>query len=71
MAQKSLDLIERSRRILAMIHPSTVRGVAYRRIDMATWERKPKDQEPTARQESLAGSWAGGGPNDSIPFGAP
>ncbi|HEV7910053.1 MAG TPA: hypothetical protein VGP28_02990 [Methylocella sp.] len=29
MAQKSIDLIEHSRRILAEIHPSTVRGVAY------------------------------------------
>lgn len=29
MAQKSLDLIEHSRRILADIHPTTVRGVAY------------------------------------------
>src|ERR1700730_4504253 len=29
MAQKSIDLIEHSRRILAAIHPSTVRGVAY------------------------------------------
>jgi hypothetical protein len=29
MAQKSLDLIEHSRRILAAIHPTTVRGVAY------------------------------------------
>jgi hypothetical protein len=29
MAQKSLDLIEHCRRILAEIHPTTVRGVAY------------------------------------------
>lgn len=29
MAQKSLDLIEHSRNILAEIHPTTVRGVAY------------------------------------------
>jgi hypothetical protein len=29
MAQKSLDLIEHSRRILAEIHPTTVRSVAY------------------------------------------
>ena len=29
MAQKSLDLIEHSRCILAAIHPTTVRGVAY------------------------------------------
>src|ERR1700730_7863043 len=29
MAQKSIDLIGQSRRILAAIHPSTVRGVAY------------------------------------------
>jgi hypothetical protein len=29
MAQKSLDLIEYCRRILAEIHPTTVRGVAY------------------------------------------
>jgi hypothetical protein len=29
MAQKSLDLIEHSRHVLAAIHPTTVRGVAY------------------------------------------
>jgi len=29
MAQKSLDLIEHSRNILAELHPTTVRGVAY------------------------------------------
>ena len=29
MARKNLDLIEHSRRILAEIHPTTVRGVAY------------------------------------------
>jgi hypothetical protein len=29
MAQKSLDMIEHSRRVLAAIHPTTVRGVAY------------------------------------------
>jgi hypothetical protein len=29
MARKSIDLIEHSRRILAAIHPTTVRGVAY------------------------------------------
>jgi hypothetical protein len=29
MAQKSLDLIEHSRRILAGIHPTSSRGVAY------------------------------------------
>ena len=29
LAQKSIDLIEHSRRILAAIHPTTIRGVAY------------------------------------------
>ena len=29
MSQKNLDLIEHSRRILAEIQPTTVRGVAY------------------------------------------
>jgi hypothetical protein len=29
MSQKSIDLIEQSRSILAAIHPTTVRGVAY------------------------------------------
>ncbi len=40
MAQKSLDLIERARCVLAAIHPTSSRGVAYQLFIRGLIERQ-------------------------------
>jgi hypothetical protein len=46
MAQKNLDLIEHSRRILAVMHPATVRGVAYQLFTRGDRHRARKRDHP-------------------------
>jgi hypothetical protein len=54
MAQKSLDLIEHSRRILAAVHPTTVRGVAYQLFTQELMNEAGRREEGD-REAALAG----------------